>query len=119
VAAGEEVDLTVRPCHNGQFILPESYNPASPVYIIRASTDFLQDVKVSIEHFVDLQSKRYCENMAFLFASATPVDGLNGPEYRFKEIPANKFIFKERQTMGTVAERQFAFMIVAKRRGKY
>jgi len=52
-------------------------------------------VKVSIEHFVDLQSKRDCENMAFLFASATPVNGLNGPEYRFEEIPANKFISKK------------------------
>jgi len=24
VAAGDEVDLTVRPCHNGQFILPKA-----------------------------------------------------------------------------------------------
>jgi len=85
VAAGEEVELAVRPCLNGQFILPEGYKQASPVYLIRASTDFLQDVQVSIEHFADLQSKRDCDNMTFLFASTTTMDGLNGPEYRFEE----------------------------------
>jgi len=85
VAAGEEVGLTVRPCLLCPFILPEGYKQASPVYLIRASTDFLQDVRVSIEHFAGLQSKRDCDNMAFLFASTTPMDGLNGPEYRFEE----------------------------------
>ena len=117
VAAGKAVDLTVRPCLNGQFILPEGYKPASPVYLITASTDFLQDVQVSIEHFADLQSKRDCDNMAFLFANTTPVDGPNGPEYRFEECPADKFIFKEGQTVGTVAQRHFAFTMVAKRQG--
>ena len=119
VAAGEEVDLTVRPCLNGQFILPEGYKQASPVYLIRASTDFLQDVQVSIEHFSYLQSKRDCDNMTFLFADTTPVHGSNGPEYRFEEIPPEKFVFKEGQTVGTVAHRHFAFMMVAKRQGKH
>ena len=105
VATGKDVDLTVRPCLDGRFILPEGYEPASPVYLVRASTDFLQDVQVSIEHFADLQSKRDCDNMAFLFAGTTPVDGSNGPEYQFEEIPANRFVFKEGQTMGTVAQR--------------
>ena len=118
VATGEDADLTVRPCHV-PFILPEGYKAASPVYLIRASTDFLQDVQVSIEHYADLQSERDCDNMAFLFASTTPVDGLNGPVYQFEEIPAEKFSFKEGQTMGTVAQRHFAFMMVAKRQGKY
>ena len=119
VAAGKEVDLTVRPCLNGPFILPEGYKAASPVYLITASTDFLQDVQVSIDHFADLQSKTDCDNMAFLFASATPVDGYIGPEYRFEEIPAANSVFKERQMVGTVAQRHFSFLMVAKRRGKY
>ena len=119
VAAGETMNLTVRPCISGQFILPEGYKPASPVYLITASTDFLQDVQVSIEHFADLQSIKDCDNMAFLFANITPVDGSNGPEYRFEEIPAEKYTFKEGQTVGTVAQRHFAFMMVAKRQGKY
>jgi len=116
VIAGKRVDLTVRPCLHGRFILPEGYEPASPVYLIRASMDFLQDVQVSIEHFADLQNKRDCDNMTFLFASTTPV---NGSEYYFEEIPPERFVFKERQTVGTVAERHFAFMMVAKRQGKH
>lgn len=119
VAKGEKVDLTVRPCLNGRFILPEGYTSASPVYLITTSIDFLKDVKVSIEHFADLQSKRDCDNMAFLFASTTPTDGSNGPEYRFQEISTEKFSFKEGQTVGTVAQRHFAFIMVAKRQGKY
>ena len=118
VAAGEEVDLTVRPCLNGQFILPEGYKPASPVYLIRGSTNFLEDVQVSIEHYAVLESERDCNNMAFLFASTTPVNGSNGPEYRFEEIPAEKFVFKKGQTVGTVAQRHFAFIMVAKKQGK-
>ena len=57
--------------------------------------------------------------MTFLFADTTPVHGSNGPEYRFEEIPPEKFVFKEGQTVGTVAHRHFAFMMVAKRQGKH
>lgn len=116
VNAGKKVDLVVRPCLHGRFILPEGYEPASPVYLVKSSTDFLQDVQVSIEHFADLQSKKDCDNMAFLFASTTPV---NGSEYQFEEIPPERFVFKEGQTVGTVAQCHFAFMMVAKRLGKY
>ena len=118
VATGEAVDLTIRPCLNGQFILPEGYKPASPVYLIRASTDFLQDVQVSIEHFADLQSKRDCDNMAFLSASTTTVDGSNGPKYRFVKIPSEKHTFREGHTVGTVALHHFCFMTVAVGQGK-
>ena len=120
VAAGEAVDLTVRPCLNGQFILPEGYKPASPVYLITASTDFLQDVQVSIEHFADLRSKSDCDddNIVFLSASTTPVYGTNGPRYQFVRIPSEKYIFRDGQSVGTVALRHFCFITVAIGQGK-
>jgi len=120
VAPGEEVDFTVRPCLLCPFNLPEGYKQASPVYLIRASTDFLQDVQVSIEHFSDIQSKKDCDNMAFLFANTTPVHGSNGPEYRFEEFPPEKFVFKEVERVGAVALRlPSALIMVAKRHGKH
>jgi len=36
-----------------------------------------------------------------------------------KKIPPEKFVFKEGQTVGTVAHRHSALMMVAKRQGKH
>ena len=97
VPEDKQLNLTVRPCLSGPFILPKGYELASPVYLITPAFDFSRDVKLSIAHFADLQSEADCENMTFVSAPCIPHYTASGPQYRFRAFPGGVFLTEKRE----------------------
>ena len=70
----------------GSFILPDGYKLASPTYLIQLITKgkLQNNVIVHIQHYVSLESKQDCEDMAFLVAGTTPKYRESNPVYAFR-----------------------------------
>ena len=95
VPKGKTLDLVVRPCLSGPFILPEEYELASPVYLISPTFDFEKEVKLSIAHFSDLQSMEDCENMVFISAAPVYEESISG--YKFRALKKGEFSKKNQE----------------------
>ena len=75
-------------CDCGFFILPDGYKPANPAYLIQPITKgkLQNNVIVYIQHYVSLENKEDCEDMAFLVAGTTPKYRESNPVYAFRKI---------------------------------
>ena len=115
----KHIYLRIRPCFSGPFQLPPEYEPASPTYLITHSKkiNFLKDVTVRIQHYVQLETKDDCEDMAFFSASSNPeyTEG-NKPVYTFKKICGANTIFRKGEQVGEIALRHFCLMKKGKRK---
>ncbi len=69
----DALDLVIRPCFSGPFLLPPNYGSVSPAYLIHPSrpVKFQKEVTLRMHHYADLQEEEDCEDMNFLFASPT------------------------------------------------
>ena len=70
VPQGKKLDLSVWPCCNGPFQLPEGYELASPVFLISPSFQFTFDVTLKKHHYSGFTTKKECESIAFLSSPA-------------------------------------------------
>ncbi len=109
----DALDLVIRPCFSGPFLLPHNYESASPAYLIHPSRPVKsqKDVTLRMHHYVDLQEEEECEDMNFLFAS--PTLSHDSVYYTFK---AGKGVFKPGDRVGEIALRHFCIVKVGKRR---
>ncbi len=108
----DALDLVIRPCFSGPFLLPPNYESASPAYLIHPSrpVKFQKEVTLRMHHYADLQEED-CEDMNFLFASPTLNEDC---VYTFKA--AGKGVFKPGDEVGEIALRHFCVVKVGKRR---
>ena len=97
VPKDKQLNLTVRPCLSGPFILPEGYKLASPVYLITPAFNFSRDGKLTITHFANVKSETDCKNMTFVSAHCTPHYTASGPQYKFKALPGGVFLTEKRE----------------------
>ena len=99
----EFLDPSIHPCFSGPFELPDSYESASPTYLITLSRRVTssKDVTVRMYHYACLKSEKDCKDMVFFSASSTPVyRESNRPVYIFRKIQGAKGIFKNRRPGG-------------------
>ena len=106
--------LTVWPCLNGRYVLPDGYNLASPAFMISPEFEFRREVKMSIVHFMDLQSRDECERMVFLSARSTPRYKDGKPEYHFKVF--KKGVFQIGQSSGSISLDHFCVLAIGRKR---
>ena len=116
----EHIDLHIQPCFSGPFQLPPEYEPASPAYLIHPSrkTNFLKDVTVRIQHYVQLETEQDCEDMAFFSASYKPeYTEEKKPVYIFNKIlcGANTH-FRKGEQVSEIALRHFCLLQNGKRK---
>lgn len=65
-----EVELTVQPCFSGPFNIPEGYDKASPVYMIKESKR--SAMKIIIDHHTSIENEEDSSNMVFLQGDISP-----------------------------------------------
>ncbi len=108
----DALDLVIRPCFSGPFLLPPNYVSASPAYLIHPSrpVKFQKEVTLRMHHYADLQEEEDCEDMNFLFASPTLNEDC---VYTFKA--SGKGVFKPGDEVGEIALRHFCVVKVGKR----
>ena len=109
----EQLDLTVRTCLSGSFVLPEGYELVSPVYLITPSFKFSKMVELSIAHFANVKSEEDCDNMTFVSAPCTPHYTASGPQYRFRALAGGVFLTEKSE--GSLSLKHFCGVGVAKR----
>ena len=91
VPEDKQLNLTVRPCLCGPFVLPEGYELASPVYLITPAFDFMAEVELSISHFANLETEADSKRMVFVSARSAPRYVKSRPQYKFKVLPNGSF----------------------------
>ena len=114
VAEGEKLHLTVRPCLNGPFVLPQDRDLASPMYLIQPACNFKEEVELSMSHFVNIKSDEDIESLTFISAHSKPVRGRSGPEYRLREFQNG--VFHVGQSSGTISLKHFCILGVGTKR---
>ena len=114
VPEGEKLHLTVRPCLNGPFVLPQDHDLASPMYLIQPACDFKEEVELSMSHFANIKSDDDIESMTFVLAQSKPVRGRSGPEYRLRVFQNG--VFRETKSSGTISLKHFCLLGVGRKR---
>lgn len=104
VPKGRNLELSVRPCLSGPFILPNEYQLASPVYLITPAFEFTRKVKLSIAHFAGLDRNKDSDRMTFISASSLPVYAPQA-KYEFKVMKGG--IFKKKEHHGFICLKHF------------
>ncbi len=114
----DSVNLSIRPCFHGPFLLPDDHVSASPAYLIKTNrkVPFQKDFTIRIHHHTRLQGEEDCNDMVFLSASATPEYRGAHPVYTFKKIPEVKGTFRLGDQVGEISVRGFSFIKAGKRK---
>ena len=111
VATGKQLDLSVWPCANGPFQLPEGYEMASPVFLVSPSFEFSCNITMTMHHFCAMETKSNCDSMAFLSSPTLASKGESGaPQYRFKVL--DKGVFNPSEDYGRVSLKHFCFSMI-------
>lgn len=115
----ETSSIQIRPCFSGPFKLPDDYEPASPAYLICHSRKFKNDITISIQHYVNLQTQKDCENMAFLSACSTPQYTREScPVYTFNFMHDAREMFKPDSLVGNISLQHFCLITAGKRKNE-
>ena len=111
VPTGKQLDLSVWPCANGPFQLPEGYGMASPVFLVSPSFEFSCNINMTMHHFCTVETESNCDSMAFLSSPTIPSKG-DGRElgYRFKVL--HKGMFHPSEDYGRVSLKHFCFSMI-------
>ena len=113
VPRGKRLDLSIWPCSAGPFLLPEGYEPASPVYLITPSFEFSHSITLNIHHFCAVETKEDCKGMAFLSAPVTPhMIEAKQPQYKFSVLKKGEF--KPSEEYGQVSLKHLCFITCGK-----
>ena len=116
-AVSKDVDIFIRPCLSGPFVLPDGYEIASPPYLIYPHTRFEKAVELSLDHFMHLESEEDCEEMTFISASAKPFyeHWYSNPKYRFS-VFYKKGAFEVGSKKAVVKLTHFCIIATARRK---
>ena len=109
VPEGRELDLSVWPCFDGPFLLPDGYELASPVFLISPTFEFSQEITLTLWHFSNLETVEDSERMVFLSAPSTPHTKRAGkkPAYEFRVL--GNGVFEPRRNYGQISLTHFCF----------
>ncbi|CAI8041714.1 hypothetical protein GBAR_LOCUS23152, partial [Geodia barretti] len=119
VPEGRELDLSVWPCFNGPFLLPDGYELASPVFLIPPTFEFSREITVTLWHFSNLETVEDSERMVFLSAPSTPHTKQAGkkPVYQFRVL--GKGVFEPRRNYGQISLTHFCFGGIGRKHKKH
>ena len=119
VPEGRELDLSVWPCFDGPFLLPDGYELASPVFLISPSFKFSPEITLTLWHFSNLETVEDSERMVFLSAPSTPHTAQAGkkPAYQFRVL--GKGVFEPRQDYGRISLTHFCYVGAGRKRKKH
>ena len=112
------LEVSIRPCLSGSFVLPDDVQLTSPAYVITPNREvtFQKNLVVKIQHYANLQTEEDCEDMVFLSASSTPEYKGSVPIYKFKEMKEAKGMFRpgQKQPLGEIQLNHFSIIGVGK-----
>ena len=109
-------NLAIRPCLSGPFVLPDGYEPASPIYSIKSRVEIQRSVAVRIHHYASLQNETDCKEMAFVSASTEPQSIESGSaEYAFKLIENSAVKFRPNSLIGEIELSHFSWFAIVRR----
>ncbi|CAI8035378.1 hypothetical protein GBAR_LOCUS19862, partial [Geodia barretti] len=115
VPADRELELSVWPCCDGPFSLPDDCELASPVFLVSPSFEFSRDISLTMSHFSNLETGDDCEEMFFLSAPATS-HTRERPVYRFRVLGEGDF--KPHQNDGRILLTHFCTITTGRKRKK-
>ena len=110
------IDVSVRPCLSGPFEIPDGIDLASPLYLVRPAFTFRQEIKFSLQHFINLEAPEDCKEITFLLASSTPRYTTSEPKYLLREVNIQKGAFTVGNTVGTVFLKHFCLVGIGRKR---
>ena len=113
VPEGKELDLSVWPCTDGPFTLPDDYELASPVFLVSPSCEFSCGVTLRMYHYSNIDTVEDCQDMFFLSASAISPTQEN-PVYQFKVL--GQGIFEPYQNYGQISLTHFCLKTAGRKR---
>ena len=115
VANDEQLDLTVKPCFNVKYELPEGYEPASPVYMIRTNeVNLKMEVQLEIQHFCSVMTEEDKQSMAFFKSPSEPQFRGSQPTYVFHKTPPSQTSFTVGKNSGVISLRTFSNVVIGK-----
>ena len=116
VSEGKTLELRVRPCLSGPFVLPARYQLASPMYLVSPEFDFEKEVTLKIDHFAGLDSSSDCQRMTFISSSSTQSQSHSqSPKYHFKVMKGG--VFKKKEHHGIIHLKHFCLTGLAQESG--
>ena len=118
VPEGKELELTVWPCSDGPFQLPDDYELASPVFLISPTFEFFHEINLTMYHFSNLEMEEDCDRMVFLSSPTTPNMKLasNKLAYQFRLL--GKGVFKPHKNYGQFSLTHFCIIGAGRRKRK-
>ena len=118
IPESKELELTVWPCSDGQFQLPEDYELASPVFLVSPSFEFSHEINLTMYHFSNLEMEEDCERMVFLSSPTAPNMKMAGekPAYQFRVL--GKGVFKPHRNYGQISLTHFCIIGAGRRKRK-
>ena len=111
------LELQVRPCLSGPFVLPDDYKLVSPVFLMSPAFEFQKEVTLSVVHFVDIKERTDCQEMSFLESTSTSQDEMLKTKYKFSLLEGG--VFKPNYTRGTILLKHFSTYATGRRKRKW
>jgi len=88
---------------------------ASPLHLVGPALKFTREIKLSLRHFVNLETPEDCKEMTFLSAPSTPSYNGSEPTYLLMEIKIQKGIFTVGNQVATIFLKHFCFMGIGRK----
>ena len=118
VPEGRELDLSVWPCFDGPFLLPDGYELASPVFLISPSFKFSREITLTLWHFSNLETVEDSERMVFLSAPSAPNTKWAGKKTAYQFRVLGNGVFEPRQDYGQISLTHFCSVGVGRKHKK-
>ena len=97
VQPDQPVKVTFKTCLSGSFKYPRGYRPLSSVYHVSTDTPFITNVKLSMEHFANIETEEQAKDMTFFTGQCS-----GGSEVEFFPMEGGEFeVGKESCTLST------------------
>ena len=105
--------VVIRPAIGCPLQLPDGYKPASPVYLIEhmESVDFLKNVNVQIQHWVNLTNDGDCKDMGIFSSKLVPSSIKGRTVYNFSKVEG-KTTFSPKNSVGSVELSHFCALTI-------
>lgn len=116
VSEQEVIDLSVRPCLSGPFEIPDGIDLASPLHLVGPAFKFRQEIKLSLQHFINLETPEDCKQMTFLSAPSTPSYIGSQPTYLLREIKIQEGTFTVGNQVATILLKHFCTVGIGRKR---
>lgn len=109
------VDVFVHPSLSGPFEIPDGIDLASPLYLVGPAFKFTREIKLSLQHFINLKTSEDCKEMTFLSAPSAPKYIGSTPTYKLREIQIRKGNFTIGEQVATIFLKHFCFVAIGRK----